>query len=99
MLDGWTEDEKGWLAVGMLLAGLSAGGAFSAAVFGAAIQRWLVEVGVLLQGPNVLIALPWADDVGLDLPRLLIAVGVGLVLLIVFVAVLVGLRRQEARKR
>lgn len=95
MFDGWTEQEKDVLAIVGILLGFSAGGAFSIAVFGAAIQRWLVDVGVFLHGSDVPILFPWATDVGIDLPRLLIGIGIGLVLVLGLVALIVGARRRE----
>ncbi|PPG77480.1 hypothetical protein C5D98_14955 [Rathayibacter rathayi] len=95
MLDGWTDQEKDILAIVGILLGFSAGGAFSLAVFGAAIQRWLLDVGVFLRGTDLPFLFPWATDVGLDFPRLLIAIGIGLVVVIGLVAVIIGVRRRD----
>lgn len=95
MLDGWTDQEKEVLAIIAILMGFSAGGAFSIAVFGAAIERWLIDVGVFLRGADVPFVFPWATDVGIDFPRLLIVIGIGLVLVIGLIALIVGARRRE----
>lgn len=95
MFDGWTDQEKDFLAIVGLFLGFSAGGAFSIAVFGVAIERWLVDIGVLLHGADVPIVLPWATNVGIDFPRLIIAIGVALVFVLGLVALIVGARRRE----
>jgi hypothetical protein len=97
VLDGWTEQEKDVLAIVSILLGLSAGGAFSIVVFGAAIQRWLVDVGVVLHGDDVPIVFPWATDVGIDLPRLLIAISVAVTDGLAVVAAIAASRRREKR--
>ena len=95
MFDGWTEQEKDILAIVGILLGFSAGGAFSISVFGAAIERWLISVGVILQGADVPIVFPWATDVGIDFGRLLIVIGIALVLVLAFVAIIIRARRAE----
>lgn len=95
MFDGWTDQEKDVLAIVGILTGFSAGGAFSIAVFGAAIEKWLLDVGVFLRGTDLPFLFPWATDIGLDFPRLLIAIGIGLVIVIGIVGLIVGARRRE----
>jgi len=95
MLDGWTDQEKDVLAIIGVLAGVSAGGAFSIAVFGAALERWLLDVNVFVRGTDLPFLFPWATDIGLDFPRLLIAIGIGLVIVIGIVALIVTVRRRE----
>lgn len=95
MFDGWTEQEKEILSIVGILLGFGAGGAFSIVVLGAAIERWFISVGVFIQGTDVPFVFPWTTDVGFDTPRLLIAIGAVLVLVMVLVALIIRARRAE----
>ena len=70
----------------LLLTGATGFGLFSLASFLAPVQTWLVEHGILVAGDTVLLG--WGEgNVGLDLGRLVIAVGVLLLLLLLAVVI------------
>lgn len=82
-----------WIALLMLLTGVSGFGLFSLGKFFAPVREFLVQSGVLVEGSDVVIAIE--GEAGLDIWRLLVVLGA----LALVVAVLVGLMRSRARRR
>ena len=80
------------LTLMLLLAGASGMGLFSVGAFSAPVQAWMLSVGILTAGEGVLLG--WENGVGLDLPRVIIGVGILLLLLVLFIAVM----RKRARR-
>lgn len=82
-----------WIALLMLLTGVSGMGLFSLGVFVAPVRDALVQWGVLAQGDAVLI--PIMDGgVGFDIWRILIIAGI----VVLFVAGSISLARKRRRR-
>lgn len=84
------------LTVLLLLSGVGGFGVLSIGTFLAPVRDWLVDVGVLASGDGVVLA--FTGGAGLDLPRLLIAIGVVLLLLLLAVTI-ISRRRKAVRSR
>lgn len=80
-------EEDNLITLVMLLCGVGGFGLFSITALLAPVQVWMVEQKILIQGPEVLFG--WGENnVGLDLARVVVVVGVILLLLVVLIGVL-----------
>lgn len=84
-----------WIALLMLLTGVSGMGLFSLAAFVAPVRDALVQWGVFVNGDAVLI--PIMDGVGLDIWRVLILAGIVVLFVAVSISVARSRRRREGR--
>lgn len=84
-------DEDNLFTLLLILAGVGLFGAFSVANLIAPVRDWLVDIGALVTGPDVLV--PLLGGTGLDLGRTVIAAGAVLLLLVVAVAVVTRVRK------
>lgn len=84
-------DEDNLFTLLLILAGGGLFGAFSVANLMVPVREWLVDMGVLITGPDVLV--PLLGGTGLDLGRTVIAIGVVLLLLLGAVAVVTRVRK------
>lgn len=79
----------------MLFTGLGGFGIFSAATLLAPVQTWLIETGILLKANGLLVELPWAPGVGLDLGRCIVGGCVFILLLVLVVWASARLRTDD----
>lgn len=87
-------EEDNMLTLILLLCGVGGFGLFSATTFLAPVQIWMVQNGILAEGPGVLLG--WGEtNVGLDLARIIVAAGVVVLLLVILIAVI----RQRRNRR
>jgi hypothetical protein len=81
-----------WIALLMLLTGVSGMGLFSLGAFVAPVRELAVQWGVFLNGEAVLI--PIIDGVGLDIWRALILAGI----IVLFAAASISISRSHRRR-
>ena len=84
-----------WIALLMLLTGVSGMGLFSLGAFVAPVRDLLVQWGLLVRGDAVLI--PLMEDVGLDIWRTLIVAGIVVLFVAGSIATARSRRRREGR--
>jgi hypothetical protein len=87
-------EEDNIITLLLLFCGVGGFGLFSASTFFAPVQVWMVEQGILVAGQNVLLG--WGENlVGFDLPRIIVAVGATLLLIVLLVSVV---RKRRSRR-
>lgn len=86
------EDGDNLLYLLFMLAGAVGLGILSIGSFFLPVQEWMLGHGLLVAGDGVI--LPVAESIGLDLPRLVIAGGV---LVLVLVLLIIVFRRRASR--
>lgn len=84
-----------WIALLMLLTGVSGMGLFSLGTFVAPARELAVQWGILVRGDPVLI--PLMDGVGLDIWRTLILAGIFVLFVAGSIAIARSRRRREGR--
>ena len=84
-----------WIALLMLLTGVTGMGLFSLGTFVAPARELAVQWGVLVRGDSVLI--PLMDGVGLDIWRTLIIAGIFMLFVVGSIAAARSRRRREGR--
>lgn len=79
-------EEDNLITLVLLFCGVGGFGLFSITALLVPVQVWMVEQGILVEGPGVLFG--WGENkVGLDLARVVVVAGVIVLLFVILIAV------------